>query len=315
MFYSIIIPCYKSDKMLEEVVSLTVSELEKAGIEKYEFVLVNDCSPDEGKTWKKIKELSENYSYVKGVNFSKNFGQHSAIIAGLKYARGDCFISMDDDLQTHPSQLTKLINAFHGGYDVVYGFYPEKKHSLFRKLGTGFNNWTAEKLLHKPKEIHCTSFWIVRKFVRDNIVNFDGPHPYLLGIILKTTSNIKSVPVKHFERKYGHSVYTLKKLFGLWANYIGFSILPLRLVTYCGYSISALSLLGGAVVFIRRLMDPSLSAGWPSIMIIILLSLGIQLIFLGFVGEYVGRAYLKLNNEPQYIVKETINIEESESEP
>lgn len=198
---------------------------------------------------------------------------------------------------------------------MVYGFYPEKKHSLFRKLGTGFNNWTAEKLLHKPKEIHCTSFWIVRKFVRDNIVNFDGPHPYLLGIILKTTSNIKSVPVKHFERKYGHSGYTLKKLFGLWANYIGFSILPLRLVTYCGYSISALSLLGGAVVFIRRLMDPSLSAGWPSIMIIILLSLGIQLIFLGFVGEYVGRAYLKLNNEPQYIVKETINIEESESEP
>ena len=307
MFYSVIVPCYKSDKTIEEVVVLTSQEFEKMGIKEYEFVLVNDCSPDEGKTWNEIKRLTNEYPTVKGINFSKNFGQHSAILAGLKYAEGNCFISMDDDLQTHPSQLSKLIEAFSEGYDVVYGYYPEKKHSLFRRLGTMFNNFSAEKLLNKPKDIHCTSFWIVRKYVRDYIISFDGPYPYLLGIILNATSNIKSVPVKHFERKYGQSGYTLKKLLGLWSNYIGFSILPLRLAAYTGYGISGLSIIAGIVVFIRKLMHPNMAAGWPSLMIVFLLSLGIELIFLGIVGEYIGRTYLKLNSEPQYVIKEQIN--------
>lgn len=310
--YSVVIPCYKSEKTLEKVVSLTSEELEKIGIKKYEFVLVNDCSPDKGQTWNKIVELAMQYKNVKGINLSKNFGQHNAIIAGLHYARGDVFISMDDDLQTHPSQLKILIQEFQKGYDVVYGFYPDKKHSLFRRLGTAFNNWSAEKLLNKPKDIHCTSFWVIKKYVRDKIISYKDANSYLLGIILKTTQNIKSVPVKHFEREYGHSGYTMKKLLGLWSNYIGYSILPLRLAMYTGYTISCLSFMAGIIILIRKIVTPYYSAGWPSLIVTILFSLGIQLSFMGILGEYVGRTYLRLNGDPQYIVRDVINIENSE---
>ncbi|MEE0202774.1 MAG: glycosyltransferase family 2 protein [Muricomes sp.] len=310
LLYSVVIPCYKSDHTLHKVISLTIDEFEKLNITRYEFILVNDCSPDDGKTWEKIKELAKEYDCVKGLNLARNFGQHNAIIAGLNYAKGDVFISMDDDLQTHPSQLPLLLKEFNEDYDVVYGYYPDKKHTLFRRLGTWFNNWSAEKLLGKPKDIHCTSFWVARKYVRDRIISFHGADPYLLGIILKTTRNIKSVPVKHFEREYGNSGYTLKKLIGLYSNYIGFSILPLRIARYLGCLLSCLALIGGITVFIRKLMLPHMSAGWPSLMIVILLSLGIQLLFLGIIGEYIGRSYLRLNGEPQYIIRDVINIEE-----
>lgn len=310
MYLSVIVPCYKSSKTLDELVKLTSSELNKIGVEQFEFVLVNDCSPDDGSTWNTIKRLCDEYDYVNGVNFSKNFGQHSALIAGLNYANGDCFLSMDDDMQTHPSQIHKLIEQFNNGYDVVYGYYPDKKHSGFRNLGTRLNNFTAEKLLKKPHDIHCTSFWLIRKYVRDYIVSFDGPYPYLLGIILNSTSNIISIPVVHFERKYGQSGYNLKKLIGLWTNYLGFSITPLRLATYTGYFLSLVSVFGGIIVLIKKLLNPEMSAGWPSLMIVILLSLGIELVFLGIIGEYVGRAYMKLNSVPQYIVKDHIERKE-----
>ena len=132
----------------------------------------------------------------------------------------------------------------------------------------------------------------------------------MLGIILNSTSNIISIPVVHFERKYGQSGYNLKKLIGLWTNYLGFSITPLRLATYTGYFLSLVSVFGGIIVLIKKLLNPEMSAGWPSLMIVILLSLGIELVFLGIIGEYVGRAYMKLNSVPQYIVKEHIERKE-----
>lgn len=308
--YSIVIPCYKSSESIDEVVECTIDEMYKMNKKEIEFVLVNDCSPDEGKTIKKLRELAERHDFVKVVDLAKNVGQHNAVMAGLRHAAGDVIISMDDDMQTRPSELHKMFAEFENGYDVVYGCYPEKKHNAFRNFGSWFNRVTVTWLLQKPKEIRSSSFWIMRRFVKDSIVTYTGPHTYLLGLILRTTHNIKSVEVQHFEREHGNSGYTLKSLVALWSNIIGFTSKPLQLAMELGYFISGCSILAVIIVFVKKMIQPDLSAGWASTIIAIFFSLGVILIFMGLIGEYVGRMYIQINNEPQYVVREKINCEE-----
>lgn len=306
--YSIVIPCYKSSHTIKKLIELTTVEMNKMGRSEIEFVLVNDCSPDGGETIKILKKLAEENENIKVINLGKNAGQHNAMMAGLRYAEGDTIISMDDDMQTHPSQLSKMFDAYEKGYDVVYGYYPEKKHSLFRNFGSWFNRFTVSLLLGKPKEITSSSFWIMRKYVRDNIVQYEGSHTYLLGLILRATGNIKSVPVKHFEREYGQSGYNLKQLIKLWSNIIGFSSKPLQMALYLGNIMSIGAFVAAIIIVVRKILDPTLSVGWPSTMVAILFGTGVNLFFLGLIGEYVGRVYLHLNKEPQYVIKEVINV-------
>lgn len=310
--YSIVIPCYKSAETIKEVVISTTSEMKKMNRLPYEFVLVNDCSPDEGKTIQILRELAETYTEVKVINLAKNVGQHNAMMAGMRNAKGDVIISMDDDMQTRPTELPKMFEAFEQGYDVVYGCYPEKKHSAFRNLGSKFNQVTVNYLLKKPKEIRSSSFWIMRKFVKDSIIEYKGSHTYLLGLILRTTNNIKSVEVRHFEREIGESGYTLKALIGLWSNIIGFTSKPLEMAMHLGYLIAGGAFVATLVIFLRKILNPNLTLGWASTIVSIFLSLGIILIFMGIIGEYIGRMYLHINSEPQYIIKEKINFETEE---
>ena len=227
--YSIVIPCYKSAETIGTVVSETAAEMDRIGRGDYEFVLVNDCSPDQGATIRKLKELASEKEYVKVIDLAKNSGQHNAMMAGLRAASGDVFVSMDDDMQTRPSELHKMFEAFDGGFDVVYGAYPEKKESLFRRFGSWVNKTCAVVFLGRPKNLRTSSFWIIRKYVRDSIVSYDGAHTYLLGLILRSTSNITQVEVEHFERENGSSGYTFKALLRLWSNIIGFTVKPLRI--------------------------------------------------------------------------------------
>lgn len=303
MLYSIVIPCYNSSETIEEVVHLTRKEMEKLGIENVEFILVNDCSPDEGKTIKKLTKMSQENNDIVVIDLAKNVGQHNAVMAGLNYASGDSIISMDDDLQTHPSQIYKLLEEFQKGFDVVYGYYPQKKHSLFRNFGSYINYLTVRMLIGKPKNLKTSSFWIIRKFVRDNIIKYTGYSTYLQGLFLRTTRNISSIPVEHFQRKVGKSNYTIKKLIGLWSNIMGFSIVPLRAAAIMGNIFSVLGIIGACMVLLMKIVHPNMTIGWPSLMVAICFFSGINLMFLGIIGEYVGRMYLGLNKEPQFIVK------------
>ena len=308
--YSIVIPCYKSSHTLKKLVTLTTEEMQKMNREDLEFVLVNDCSPDGGKTLEVLRQLAEENENVRVINLAKNVGQHNAMMAGLRYAKGDTIISMDDDMQTHPSQLPKMFAEYDKGYDVVYGYYPEKKHSLFRNFGSWVNRASVTILLGKPKEITSSSFWIMRKYVRDNIIEYTGAHTYLLGLILRATQNIKSVPVQHFEREYGQSGYTFKQLVKLWSNIIGFSYKPLQLALVMGNIMALAAFVATIVIIVRKCMNPTILVGWPSTMVAILFGVGLNLIFMGLFGEYVGRVYLHINKEPQYVVRETINVVE-----
>ena len=173
MLYSIIIPCYRSSKTIRKVVELTMKELEAIGKTEYEFVLVDDCSPDGGETMAALMGLVRDYTCVRVVELAKNAGQHNAVIAGLNAAKGDAFIAMDDDMQTHPSQLKFLLEKFEEGtHDIVYGYYPHKKHSKFRNFGSYIHYLSVRILLKKPKDLKTSSFWVIKKFVRDYAIEY-----------------------------------------------------------------------------------------------------------------------------------------------
>lgn len=310
--YSIVIPCYKSAETIEMVVFETAREMDKMGRSEYEFVLVNDCSPDEGATISKLRELASKKKYIKVVDLAKNSGQHNAMMAGLRAARGHVFISMDDDMQTRPSELHKMFEMFDRGYDVVYGAYPEKKESLFRRLGSWVNKMCAVVFLGRPKELRTSSFWIIRRYVRDSIISYNGAHSYMLGLILRSTSNITQVEVEHFEREVGSSGYTFRALLKLWSNIIGFTVKPLRIAMQGGLLVSLISVLFAIGIIVKKIVNPSIDPGWSSIMVAIFFSLGVELLFIGMIGEYIGRTYMHINKEPQYVIRAKYNLDEDD---
>ena len=311
--YSFVIPCYNSSESIRHVVELTMEEMEKMNRREFEFVLVNDYSSST-KTMPVLKKLAEEYPCVTVLNLAKNAGHHNAIMAGLNYAKGDILIGMDDDMQTHPSQLPYLFEELEKGYDIVYGYYPEKKHSAFRNFGSWVNYISVRILIGKPKELKTSSYWVARKFVRDSVIEYQAPYAYIQGLFLRTTRNISCIPIQHFQREEGESNYTFKRLLKLWSNIIGFSITPLRLTEYCGFGLSLLSIIAAVVVLIRKILNPAMALGWPSLMIVICFFSGIQLMFLGLIGEYIGRMFLGLNRQPQYVIREVIRQESEEQE-
>ena len=311
--YSFVIPCYNSSESIRHVVELTMEEMEKMNRREFEFVLVNDYSSST-KTMPVLKKLAEEYPCVTVLNLAKNAGQHNAIMAGLNYAKGDILIGMDDDMQTHPSQLPYLFEELEKGYDIVYGYYPEKKHSAFRNFGSWVNYISVRILIGKPKELKTSSYWVARKFVRDSVIEYQAPYAYIQGLFLRTPRNISCIPIQHFQREEGESNYTFKRLLKLWSNIIGFSITPLRLTEYCGFGLSLLSIIAAVVVLIRKILNPAMALGWPSLMIVICFFSGIQLMFLGLIGEYIGRMFLGLNRQPQYVIREVIRQESEEQE-
>lgn len=310
--YSVVIPCYKSSKTIEKVSDLIAEEFDRLNISEFEIVLVNDCSPDAGATIKVLYELAKKHSYIKVVNLGKNAGQHNAIMAGLKYATGDFIIAMDDDMQTHPSQIIRLKEKMDEGYDIVYGYYEEKKESLFRRMGSSLNHFTVRMLIHKPKWMKTSSYWMIRKYVRDYAIEYNHPNVHLQGVFLRITDNIGCVPIEHFEREVGTSTYTLKKLIGLYSNIFGFSMMPMRVVSSAGCILSLIGFLTGIVLLIRKILHPAVPEGWTSIIAAMCFFSGVILVSLGVVGSYVGRLFIGQTNSPQYVVRDLTNINEEE---
>lgn len=304
MKYSIIIPCYKSALSIRQVVEETGKELNRLGRTPFEFVLVDDYSPDGGDTLRELRALADENDFVRVVELAQNAGQHNAVMAGLNVADGDVLIAMDDDGQTHWSQLSVLFNEFDKGFDIVYGYYPEKKHSGFRNFGSWINYVSFRVLIGKPKDLKTSSFWIIRKYVRDYVVQYKSQYTHLQGLFLRTTRNISSVPVKHFDRTHGKSGYTIKKLISLWSNVMGFSIVPLRIARNTGLFFSVLSLLGALAIVLKKILAPTSAVGWYSMMVCICFFSGLIMLFLGLIGEYLGRMYLGMSNNPQFVIRD-----------
>jgi len=312
MLVSVVIPCYNSENSLDKIIDLTVREFEKLPQYTYEFILVNDDSKDH--TFDKITALANTYPFVRGINLARNFGQHNALMAALNHANGDLIVGMDDDLQTHPSQMSKLLDKALAGYDLVYGYYPRRKNSFLKNLSSKFNRVTASILLGRPKHIVSSNYWVITKLVRDEVIKYTNYNPYLDAIFYRVTSNIANVTIEHHKREQGNSNYTFRKLVRLWLAYWNFSVVPLRISSLIGFLFSIMGFIGFVITFIRQLTNPSSQMGWASTMCALFLFFGFVLLVLGIMGEYLGKIMLCINNTPQYIIRDTININETKKD-
>jgi len=300
---SIVVPVYRSENILAELVEQVgraVGALGFAG--RFELLLVNDASPDG--SWKVIAGLAKRYDYVRGICLQKNFGQHSATMAGLNHARGKIVIVMDDDLQHPPAAIGDLMCAIKDGADVCYTRYRRRQHALWKILGSRFNDWIAGMLLDKPRGLYLSSFKAMRRGVVQQVIKYDGPFTYLDGLILDVTRSIAVIDIDHQPRYQGAGNYDLWRSVALWLRMVtNFSVFPLRLATFVGFSLTILSFLVVAVVVINKLAHPEVEAGWTSTIAVILFVGGVQTFCIGMLGEYLGRAYLKINGKPQYVVR------------
>lgn len=306
MEISVVIPCYGSENTINSVVLDCINTL-KQRKNKYEIILVNDCSNDN--VWIAINSLYKKYPHIiKGIGLSKNFGQHAAIMAGLKECIGDVIVTLDDDGQTDPKEMWKLIDKLDEGYDIVIAQYSELKESTFRKFGSSLNRIMAELLVNQPKTIKDSSYRAFKRFIIDEILKYDKPYPYLAGLMFRTTQNVALVEIKHHERKAGKSGYSLKKLISLTLNgFTAFSIKPLRIATLLGFITAIIGFVYAVLIIVKKITNPSsLLLGYSSLISIILLIGGIIMILLGMIGEYIGRIYISINNSPQYVVKERL---------
>ena len=302
---SFVIPCYGSEHTIETVVNEITDTLRSRPEYPYEIILVNDCSPDN--VWQHIRALAAEDPHITGIDLARNFGQHAALMAGYRHCTGDFIISLDDDGQTPACEAFKLVDKLKEGWDVVYASYAHKMHNRFRNFGTWMNERMSESLIGKPAGLKVTSYFIMRRFIADEILNYHNPYPYIEGLIFRATRRITNAPVTHHARLTGHSGCACRKLLSLWLNgFTAFSVKPLRIATLCGTACALAGFCYGIYVVIRKLVDSSIEMGWSSIIASIFFLGGLILIMLGMIGEYIGRIYISLNNAPQYTIREVL---------
>lgn len=308
---SFVIPCYRSEKTIEGVVAEIQDTMASIPQYTYDIFLVNDCSPDG--TYEVIRALCAKYKNITGIDLAKNFGQHAALMAGLRRADGDIVVCLDDDGQTPANEVGKLLAGIENGSDVVYASYENKQHSAFRNFGTWMNDIMTRMMLGKPKDLHLTSYFAAKRFVVESMIQYENSYPYIIGLVLRATRNITNVPVKHRSRAVGASGYTMKKLLGLWFNgFTAFSILPLRIATVTGVAFATTGFLYGIYTVVKKFVNPEVPLGFSSLMAAVVFIGGMLMIMLGLIGEYIGRIYISINNSPQYVVKEEIGNRERE---
>lgn len=309
---SIVVPVYRGASTVGTLVE-ALSALRPAG--GLEIVLVNDGSPDN--SGEVCRALLRNAKVpITYIEHARNFGEHNAVMTGLRHARGAYVITMDDDLQNPPEEVIKLYDhARLGGWDVVYTRYAKKEHEGWRNLGSRFANLVADMLLDKPKGLYLSSFRCMSAMAVQEVTRYRGPYPYVDGLLMQVTQRVDSIEVRHLPRAEGRSNYTLKRLVLLWLNLAtNFSVLPLRLAILAGALMGILGLIAALIVIWEGLSGHTPS-GWASMMTVTLLVAGVQFLILGVLGEYVGRAFLSANGKPQGVVREVIGPAETDANP
>lgn len=301
---SMVIPVYNSEDCLDELARRLTNALDGSG-KSYEIILINDCSRDS--SWQKTVELCEIYDKLKGINLRKNFGQDSAIMAGLNYSSGESIVIMDDDLQHDPADIPLLLSGLEKGHDVCYACFNSKKQSWFKNLGSWFNDKVANVIIKKPKGIYLSPYKAIKREVVDEIVKYDGPYPYVDGLLFRVTRNITQVTVEHRQRYSGKGNYNLIKSIRVWLRLAtNFSVTPLRIATFLGFISSGIGFILAILFIIQHFMGIESPTGWPSLVVIVLFLGGIQLVGVGIIGEYVGRLFLHHSKEPQFVVNEIL---------
>jgi len=310
MQLSFVIPCYRSEATIEGVVAEIRSAVAARPEVSWEVVMVSDHSPDN--VYGVIERMCmADPAHLKGLELSTNFGQHAALMAGYARTMGDYVLSLDDDGQSPVDAVYKVLDKLvEGGYDVVYGTYPNKKHNMFRNVGSWLNARMLVWLLGMPPNLRPTSFYIARRFVVDEMLRYVGPFPYIGGLLFRITKNIGEVVVNHRARAGGTSGYSFGKLLSLWMNgFTAFSVKPLRLASYSGMGCALLGFVFGVWAVVNKLViHPAAPMGYSSMMAALLFIGGMLMLILGLMGEYLGRIYICINRSPQYVVAKEAGV-------
>lgn len=292
MLLSVVIPIYKAEKTITRLVDTLHVELKNYD---FEIIMVNDASPDNSA--EVCKALVKRYENTSLISLRKNFGEFNAVMCGLNHVKGKYAVMIDDDFQNPPSEIIKLVEeAERGDYDVVYGQYREKKHSLFRNFGSWLVNYITTPLLGKPRDLYLASFKLIRKEVVDEICKYTGPFPYIDGLVFSVTTHIGRVYVQHDEREHGESNYTFKKLLTVFFNILfGYSLLPVRFVLFSGLALILISFVMMGL-HISDIFDTNSAT-------LITFFAGFRILCIGIIGEYIGKAFLTQSSSPQFTVK------------
>ena len=310
---SIIIPVYKSAEILEELIA-ALDQVLPGICPEHEVILVNDGSPDQ--SWQVITELAKRYPWVRGINMMRNYGQHNALLCGIRAANYPLLVTMDDDLQHPPAEIPKLLALLEDGYDVVYGAPEQENHGLWRNLASQFTKLALRKTMGVDIARKVSAFRAIRTRVRQAFASYQGPYVNIDVLLTWGTNRFSALTVDHNPRRRGESTYTLRKLLVHALNMItGYSVLPLQLASLMGFMFAVFGLLVLIYVVGRFLIQGGSVPGFPFLASTIAIFSGVQLFALGIIGEYLARMHFRLMDRPSYVVADqTSRAAENETE-
>jgi len=299
---SVIVPVYNSQESLASLVARLKGVLESCN-NAFEVILINDDSLDD--SWHVICGLIDTYDFVKGFNLMRNYGQHNALLVGIRAARYDIIVTIDDDLQHPPEEIPRLLETLDEGYDVVYGRPQAEQHGLWRNLASQVTKMVFRSVMDVKIARNVSAFRAFRTPLRDAFSDYRGCYPSIDVLLTWATKRFAVIVVKHMPRKQGTSNYTFVKLVIHALNMLtGFSTLPLRIASFLGFAFTFFGFCILVYVIGRYLMSGTPVAGFPFLASIIAIFAGVQLFSLGIIGEYLARMHLRLMDRPGYVIRE-----------
>ena len=302
---SVIVPVYNSQTTLEELTARIQAVLEPL-TDCFEIIFVNDCSLDE--SWNEITRLVEHNSHIQGLNLMRNYGQHNALLCGVRVANYDLIVTMDDDLQHPPEEIPKLLDKLADGYDVVYGIPEREQHGVWRDLASQITKIVLKNAMGTEIARNISAFRVFRTQIRDAFATYRGPFVSIDVLLTWGTTRFAALAVRHEPRRVGVSNYTIRKLIIHAFNMMtGFSTLPLRLAGLVGFAFTLFGVSILSYVVGRYFIQGSVVPGFPFLASVIAIFSGAQLFALGIIGEYLARIHFRSMERPTYTVRSTVH--------
>lgn len=299
---SVVIPVYNASATLPILVT-QLNEMFRSERIDAEIILVNDASPD--RSWHTIQQIAAAAPNVRGVDLMRNYGQHNALLCGIRLAQRDLVLTMDDDLQHPPAEVPKLLASLTPAYDVVYGTPQQERHGLWRDMASRFTKMALSSAMDAETAKNVSAFRVFRTKLRDAFSTYQGPFVSIDVLLTWATTRFTSIPVRHEVRRHGASNYTFRKLVMHALNMMtGFSVLPLQVASIIGFVFTIFGILVLLYVVVRYIINGGSVPGFPFLASIIAIFSGAQMFALGIIGEYLARIHFRSMDRPPYAVRD-----------
>ena len=305
---SVIIPVYNSQENLNELYARLTVSLKSLSGESYEIIMVEDCGDDN--SWDVICSLTEKDKKVIGIKLARNYGQHNALLCGIRKAKYDVIVTLDDDLQNPPEEISKMLSKLSEGYDVVYGRPQKEQHGFFRNIASQITKLAMKNMMNVETARNISSFRCFNREICNAFESYSGTYINIDVLLTWGASKFVAIPVEHDQRKSGKSNYNLKKLLTHVINMlVGFSSVPLQVSSVIGFCFTFMGVLVLLYVLIRWMIQGSVVPGFAFLASIIVIFAGAQLFAVGIIGEYLARMHFRIMQKPCYVVRETTTLE------